>query len=542
MEALSWDDDGALATHSPSTYKIPTAREWPTRFAVDFHGRPNREQTIHRSKAVGRAAVHARAVGVPRASATRSPASATAAVPRGSTRRRRPRRSCAPSARSTTARRCPGARPGDRGCGWRYAVRGARRRTRGRPARRRLVCGGHGPRLDAARARRGDGRDRRRRDRHHRRRQARVRGDPHRARRRSPRAPARRDVRFPLAASLGQCCGGVATLAFATVGADDRAWVAAVDATLRRGRRRRAGPRPRRRGRAPDGRHGDDGRGQPRRRRAGRGGDRAGARAARAADAGSAPAAVDAPQTSRSSCTCPAPPRFDVLLFGNGHVGRALVAGARRAAGAGALDRRARGATSRPRPPATSRSSRPTRPEAELARCRRPALPSSSLTHSHALDFDIVEAALARDDWRYLGLIGSRVEARAVRAPARRARPAAGRGRARQSARSAPTAGLPRGKEPGVIAVAVAAELPASCGATRAARAPPAGATVRYALRRMIAARIVRRADRCRAAAALVGHHQDLSRRSSPTTASTSTCCPARSTRCWARTAPASRR
>ena len=53
MESLSWGVDGALATHSPSTYKIPTAREWPARFAVDFHGHPNREQTIHRSKAVG---------------------------------------------------------------------------------------------------------------------------------------------------------------------------------------------------------------------------------------------------------------------------------------------------------------------------------------------------------------------------------------------------------------------------------------------------------------------------------------------------------
>ena len=29
------------------------------------------------------------------------------------------------------------------------------------------------------------------------------------------------------------------------------------------------------------------------------------------------------------------------------------------------------------------------------------------LTHSHALDFALVESALRRDDWRYLGLIGS---------------------------------------------------------------------------------------------------------------------------------------
>ena len=29
-------------------------------------------------------------------------------------------------------------------------------------------------------------------------------------------------------------------------------------------------------------------------------------------------------------------------------------------------------------------------------------------THSHALDFTLIEAALARDDWRYVGLIGSK--------------------------------------------------------------------------------------------------------------------------------------
>ncbi|MDQ2915834.1 MAG: XdhC family protein [Pseudomonadota bacterium] len=28
-------------------------------------------------------------------------------------------------------------------------------------------------------------------------------------------------------------------------------------------------------------------------------------------------------------------------------------------------------------------------------------------THNHALDLTLIQAALARDDWRYLGLIGS---------------------------------------------------------------------------------------------------------------------------------------
>jgi xanthine dehydrogenase large subunit len=53
MEALWWNDDGALKTHSPSTYKIPTSRDWPRAFRIDFHDEPNREDTIHRSKAVG---------------------------------------------------------------------------------------------------------------------------------------------------------------------------------------------------------------------------------------------------------------------------------------------------------------------------------------------------------------------------------------------------------------------------------------------------------------------------------------------------------
>lgn len=53
MEQLVWNDRGELKTHSPSTYKIPACRDWPERFRIDFFGAPNREETIHRSKAVG---------------------------------------------------------------------------------------------------------------------------------------------------------------------------------------------------------------------------------------------------------------------------------------------------------------------------------------------------------------------------------------------------------------------------------------------------------------------------------------------------------
>src|SRR5690606_716769 len=46
-------DEGRLGTHAPSTYKIPTSRDWPARVRIDTWPEPNREATIHRSKAVG---------------------------------------------------------------------------------------------------------------------------------------------------------------------------------------------------------------------------------------------------------------------------------------------------------------------------------------------------------------------------------------------------------------------------------------------------------------------------------------------------------
>ena len=53
-EELYWDTRGALRTHSPSTYKIPTARDWPAVANVRLYANaPNREDTIYRSKAVG---------------------------------------------------------------------------------------------------------------------------------------------------------------------------------------------------------------------------------------------------------------------------------------------------------------------------------------------------------------------------------------------------------------------------------------------------------------------------------------------------------
>jgi xanthine dehydrogenase large subunit len=53
MEELCWNAKGEITTHAPSTYKIPTSRDAPPCFDVAFYGEPNREDTIHRSKAVG---------------------------------------------------------------------------------------------------------------------------------------------------------------------------------------------------------------------------------------------------------------------------------------------------------------------------------------------------------------------------------------------------------------------------------------------------------------------------------------------------------
>ncbi|NBE06797.1 xanthine dehydrogenase molybdopterin binding subunit [Paragemmobacter ruber] len=52
-EELVWDAKGRLATHAPSTYKIPACSDRPRIFIVALWGRPNREDTVGKSKAVG---------------------------------------------------------------------------------------------------------------------------------------------------------------------------------------------------------------------------------------------------------------------------------------------------------------------------------------------------------------------------------------------------------------------------------------------------------------------------------------------------------
>ncbi len=52
-EELVWDDNGALKTHAPSTYKIPACGDRPEVFNVALWDQPNPAQTVYRSKAVG---------------------------------------------------------------------------------------------------------------------------------------------------------------------------------------------------------------------------------------------------------------------------------------------------------------------------------------------------------------------------------------------------------------------------------------------------------------------------------------------------------
>ena len=52
-EQLVWDKQGRLATHAPSTYKIPATGDIPDHFKVDLWPEPNREDNVFGSKAVG---------------------------------------------------------------------------------------------------------------------------------------------------------------------------------------------------------------------------------------------------------------------------------------------------------------------------------------------------------------------------------------------------------------------------------------------------------------------------------------------------------
>lgn len=52
-EELNWDESGRIISNGPASYKIPTSSDMPPIFNVTLFDRPNEEQTIYNSKAVG---------------------------------------------------------------------------------------------------------------------------------------------------------------------------------------------------------------------------------------------------------------------------------------------------------------------------------------------------------------------------------------------------------------------------------------------------------------------------------------------------------
>lgn len=275
--------------------------------------------------------------------------------------------------------------------------------------------------------------------------------------------------RFPLAASLGQCCGGVAMLFFDPVApgarwvdrlaARHRAGVACVVVTPSRG-----DAQERRLVVDADSLEGSLG---------------SAARDARASTiarrmlATGAPTALAALDDEQCLFDVVQPPALHIVLFGAGHVGRALVG-----ALAG-IDCRVVWVDTRDDAfpevvPANVECIGTDTPEAEVA-----GAPAGAhflvMTHSHPLDQVLTEAILRRDDFAYFGLIGSISKRRQFE---RRLR-IAGVDPRRFARITCPigVAGI-TSKEPGAIAIAVAAEVLQSHERARHAGRPCESTTV----------------------------------------------------------------
>ena len=272
-------------------------------------------------------------------------------------------------------------------------------------------------------------------------------------------------VRFPLAARVGQCCGGVATVVFATLDGAARPWLETLQACARTGAAFASVSRIES-GAAAAQRlviTADDARGT-----LGDGAlDSAAVAFARARLASGTSGTLLMPLAGAPDPSLVVqverPDPFPVLVFGNGHVGRALVQVL------GVLPAQIRWIDAREEdfPAHAPRNVEVVAtdvPEAELRDAPRGSFVLVT-THSHDLDFTLVETALARDDWRYVGMIGSRSK----RAQMERRLTAHGIAAERIARVVCPIgAALPglTGKAPGTIAIAVAAELLAVKAAT----------------------------------------------------------------------------
>jgi xanthine dehydrogenase accessory factor len=274
----------------------------------------------------------------------------------------------------------------------------------------------------------------------------------------SPTPPGSWAVRFPLAARLGQCCGGVATLGFSRIDADARAWLDAAIVCARTDSPfavvSRIGPE------FVAGAQllvtADDARATLGNAHL----DSAAIALARTRLAGAAPGAALVRFAHDDQSTLlvqiERPQAFPVMLFGNGHVGRALVGVL------GVVPAHVRWIDFRADhfPAHVAENVEivvSDTPEDELR-----AAPAGAFvvvtTHSHALDFSLIETALARDDWRYVGLIGSKSK----RAQFERRLAARGHPPEAFACVRCPIGvqgAAIRDKHPGAIAVAIAAEL-----------------------------------------------------------------------------------
>lgn len=266
-------------------------------------------------------------------------------------------------------------------------------------------------------------------------------------------AAAPRVEHFPLGPGLGQCCGGNATVRLEPVSPDPAGhdWIDGLAAADRRGEPavllydRTSGARMTVTGKAVSGSTGVSGTTGD----AGR--DAGAARAARALLAGGVwpddgPGDIDA-EVLR-------PPAMRIVLFGAGHVGRALVAIL------GNLPCRVDWIDEREGqfPDLVPGNVMATTSDALLDDVDEAAPGSYFLvmTHSHAIDLRLVERILRRNDFRYCGLIGSATK-RARFLKRLRAIGTAPEAIARLTCPIG-IEGIP-GKHPGEIAVAAVAEI-----------------------------------------------------------------------------------
>lgn len=256
--------------------------------------------------------------------------------------------------------------------------------------------------------------------------------------------------RFPLGARVGQCCGGVVHLAFEVLGPPDAGWIAAARALDARGA---AWARVR-----PLHAHRD-----------------AAVRILSADELDSLPGSMPtdkarvllkskadgvllwsgmAPDDPGGLLDVTAPTALRVVLFGAGHVGRAMVAVF------GTLPMRVcwvdeRDAAFGDRVPENVDVCATDEPLLAVRDAQADAV-FLVLTHSHALDFELARAILDRADFRFFGMIGSAAKRANFAARLRE------RGYTTDTiARMRCPIGLEtlKGKAPAVIAVSVAAQL-----------------------------------------------------------------------------------